>query len=463
LVVHRAWLLALGVWVGLGAACNSREPVDAVILIAVDTLRADHVSPYGAQHPTTPFLEGLAREGRVFERAYATSPWTLPSFASMLTGLTPTAHAAGIIREKYPDAKLVPQRVGPRGRVKLAAGVTTLAERLAGHGIATLAVVQNPNLDPVFGLDRGFDVYDYTRGGNAKTVRADTVVDRALAHLDALGDQRFFLLVHLFDPHLSYDPPPSTRHRFTQGIETRLRLPVHAISKRWREDLDSFSESDQEFIRGAYDEEIAAVDEQLERLVAGLRDRELWQRSLVLFTSDHGEEFFEHGGFEHGHSVYDELVRVPMIAWGPGVKAGREKTAVSGADVAPTALVALGATVPGGLYGESLWPLLVGRGRDAAERTIVAEGTLYGREKKMALRWPHKLVVTAGRAAPQLYDLDADPAELRDVHRMNSEVAHALRADLDHWIQLGQRDTTPETVELDPELSDRLRELGYLE
>jgi len=440
------------------AACGGDDP-RGVILIGVDTLRADHLGLYGASRPTSPFLDELAAGGAVFEHAFATSPWTLPSFASIFTGRLQSGHAAGILLSNS-DEEWDPNRIGLHERVMLDPAAETLAEALRGAGFETIAVAQNPNLDPAFGVDRGFTVYDYRQGSYDDKRRADVVVDLAFEHLDSRTGEDFFLFLHFFDPHMQYDAPAPYGGMFTGGLDGGFTLPVAEDPRELDRDAENLSQARKEFISAAYDEEIRFLDSQLERLVDGLRERGLWDTSLVIFTSDHGEELFEHDGFEHGHTVYNEVIGVPLIVWGPGVTPGRGVVPVSIADIMPTTLDALGMVPPDGIFGTSLWPYLHD-GDDLSSRLIVAEGVLYGSEKKTGILWPHKIIVDPEDNRVELFDLEADFGESSPLPA-GTDTAQRLLDLLELRLLASRQGVTYEQIELDPELRRRLRSLGYI-
>lgn len=425
----------------LPAACGRPRP-DSVLLVVVDTLRPDHLGAYGYERPTSPALDDWAAEGRLFERAYATSPWTLPSVASILTGLEPARHGAG----------------GPRADTEkrsftaLADGVGTLAEWLAADGWATAAIVNNPFLHEKFGVARGFESWDYAVAGRTRSRRADEAVDAALTWLDGVGERPWLLVLHLFDPHLAYDAPAPYLGRFTGGEPPaeRRRRPSWIRERVRQGDFDLAP------LAGAYDEEILFVDGQLERLRRGLEERGLAGRTLVVLTSDHGEELGDHGGFEHGHTVYDELLRVPLVLIGPGVEPGRSREPASLLDVAPTILEALGREVPRELPGASLL------GPRPRARTLVAERTLYGEEEKAAIRWPWKLLWAPRSDEVRLFDLATDPGERADVAAREPEVAARMKALLETLERVGAR-TQGGAAALDAETERELRSLGYVD
>lgn len=430
------------------ATCDSPP----VILIVVDTLRADHLSTYGYARLTSPALDAYARSGAVFEHAYAPSPWTLPSFGSIFTGLLPTQHGAGALMSV--GKKVLFARLSDR--------LPTLGERLHAFGYPTHAVAGNPNLDPRFGVARGFDTYDFRAGGMDSIRRADVIVDRSLAWIHSRHGAPFFLFIHFFDPHMNYDPPPPVRGRFTDALpHGRLSLPF-AESARIRAGRLWLSADEQEFVRGAYDEEVAFVDLQLGRLFAALREDGLLERAIVIFTADHGEEHWDHNGFEHGHTLYDELLHVPLIVWGPGIRAARIDVPVSLIDLAPTVLAGVGAPPIAAAPGVSLWPLLTG-GTPPALRALFAERPRYGPDRAAVIRWPYKGVVDLDGGPPQLFNLADDPGERINLSAKYPGVMVSLHAAIDQEVAARRRQPTPATATLDSATRERLRALGYLE
>ena len=422
-------LVAGALLAGLASAsCERREatppraavPERAVraVLVTIDTLRADHVGAYGAGAGRTPTLDALAARGARFETAISPTPLTLPSHATLLTGLDPPEHG-----------------IHHNGRFRLADGVPTLAERLRAQGLATAAFVAAYVLDARFGLARGFDVYDDqlslndpTLGASAVAERpADRVVDAALAWL-ARAPDRFFLWVHLYDPHAEYRPPEPYATRFANE---------------------------------PYAGEVAFADAQLGRLVAALDERFPDGATLVVATADHGESLGEHGEETHSYTLYDATQRVPLLVVGPGVPAG---AAVAGvvrlADVAPTVLDALGVDALPGASGKSLLPALAGA--DPAPRTAYVETLATAFD----WRWSPVFGVRTDRykylraPKPELYDLREDPRELRNL----AAEAPALAAELDAAVEdrvAGRQAPAPNRT-LGADERARLEALGYV-
>jgi arylsulfatase A-like enzyme len=423
------------------------------VLIVVDALRPDHLGLYGYERPTSPHLDAWAAQSAVFERAFTTSPWTLPAFGSLLTGEIPARHGAGS------RVRASNWTVSSR----LDDSLPTLPERLSASGFTTGALVNNPWLPPAVGLDRGFAEYHYQRSAESDHRRADEVVDLALAWIDRNAGAPFFLMVHVLDPHMSYDAPAPFRGRFTSGLEGGFELPVGEPRKMQRQ-AGSIPEPERAFVRAAYDEEIAFVDEELGRLFDELRERDRWNRMIVILTADHGEELFDHEGFEHGHSVYQELLHVPLVIGGPGVRPARHAEPVSIVDISPTILDALGVeqgeSLPGSA-GLTLWPAVT-EGEAVPSRVLTAEGTLYGSEQRAAIQWPLKLTVDMGSGRRRLFNLERDPREETDLAPTEQRAVSFLSQELANRLRAAREGVRSEDVPLDEATLEELRSLGYV-
>jgi choline-sulfatase len=451
------WALVLLLVVASGCQHEAvRLPPGApIVLIVVDTLRADGLGFYGYPRATSPRLDAWAERGAVFERAFSASPWTLPSFGSLYTGRYPSHHGSGR-----------GQRTVEGGRPRrffagLDPSVPTLAELLSTTERPSAAFVTNSFLRPTFGMAAGFQTYDFARNRMLFERHADALVDRALEWIDRQAGGSWLLLLHVLEPHLPYDPAPEVAGRFTSGYAGSLALPIGVESnlvrqvKRGEIVLD---QSDRAFLRGAYDEEVAFVDAHLGRFLDQLESRGVLERGLVLFTADHGEEFLDHGALEHGHTMFQEQLHVPLVMWGHGVRPGRHREPVSLVDVVPTVLDAVGQPTPAGIDGSSLWPVVTG-GRARAPRALFAQNSLYGDQRQAVIDWPYKLIVNLDHPRRELYDLDADPGEHRDVSSLHPELVDRLEASLP---QRSKAAVAGEEVDLDAESRRELEALGYL-
>jgi arylsulfatase A-like enzyme/cytochrome c-type biogenesis protein CcmH/NrfG len=392
-----------------------------VLLVTIDTLRADRLGCYGRAPAMTPILDGLAARGARFATAVAHVPLTGPSHASILTGLNPLGHG-----------------VRDNGGYALPEGARTAAEDFGKAGYRTAAFVSGFPLNRRFGFDRAFDVYDdhLPKGDDPRRALhverfADATTDAVLRWLDpraASAEGRpFFLWVHYYDPHAPYEPPPRFAARFADA---------------------------------PYDGEVAFVDEQLGRLLKRLEERGDLARTVVLVTADHGESLGEHGEQSHGLFVYDATIRVPFVVSGPSIGSGRApETIARGIDVLPTLLDYAGIARRPDIEGRSLRPAI--EGRDMSDAPAYAE-TLYPQRE---LGWAPLFAWRTSRykfieaPKPELYDLAADPGEA--VNRAASENARlvpmrdALRAAL-------ARPVPDAAAALDPEAAERLRALGYV-
>lgn len=429
--------------IAVTTGCSPSRPQN-VILVVVDTLRADHLGLYGYERDTSPELDKWASQGMVFEQALAPSPWTLPTFGSILTGLSPSQHAAGLRVRSAERWQRAP----------LSSDVGTLPEILRQNGFATGAIVNNPFLREHFGASRGFDDYDYQKGR-----RADVVIDLAKQWVSDQRERPFFLMIHLIDPHLPYEAPEAVRGRFgsssASSVSTKVRKPIV-------EALPDLTTVDRESIGIRYDEEVAFVDQELGRLLRFLEKEGLWDQTLVVLTSDHGEELFDHGGFEHGHSMFQELLRVPLVLWGPGVRSGREPMPVSLVDLAPTILTATGIAVDNDLAGTSLWDA-ARKGISSPRRELLSENTLWGRERQAIVAWPYKLILDPRSGQVQLFDLESDPGEKRDLAGEKREIVAELERRLRHRNARLDSDSAEVGRALSEEMEEELRALGYLD
>ncbi len=432
---------------------RGRAPSRAtLILISIDCLRADHVGAYGYGRPTTPNLDAFASESTLFRDAMAVSSYTLPTHASMLTGLPPSFH-------------------GATQRRRISRSVESLPELLSSEGYRVQGVVSAPFLAPVYGFADGFDTYKLS------SVRAAGLVDQALALLDEGAGFPRFLFLHLFDAHHPYSPPGEFIERF--GGRTEDISKLHArIQKGIPPDSDAFIEQ----ARSLYDGEIAYVDQELGRFFEELRKRGLYDSSLVVVTADHGEAFFEHGHWEHGRpwrgngpGLYQELLHVPLLVKRPGQKKGEAVAGlVSQMDIFATFLEAAGSARKSPWSGSLLRAL----DRDYALSEFLATPQGGGAILQVAIRRGALKYLASYSAdalselldgAPSeeaLYDLATDPGERRSLLADGDAREDALRETLHDYLEAARARraaSDTEEVNLDPELRRKLESLGYIE
>ncbi len=314
-----------------------------LMVVSIDTLRPDRLGAYGYDRPSSPTLDELAASGVLFENASTVAPWTLPSHASLVTGLYPRHHGA----KRHVEA--------------LAEEVATLAERLRDAGFQTSAVVNSKFLDKKYRFDRGFDDFAFLKPTHDPEAPS-SVVDRSLDWLENRGEGRFFLLVHDYDVHSSYGALPRHHDLLVRPYEGFVDGSAAQLRSVRRGEM-SLGPDDLRHLIDLYVAGIRQLDDELGRLIQGLKDLGVYQDTLVVVVSDHGEEFLEHGGVLHGRTQYEEMLRIPMIMRGPGLPAGlRVRSPVSLVDVFPTALSLLGLPGTDELDGIDLGTSLRSRG-----------------------------------------------------------------------------------------------------
>ena len=435
-----------------------------VLLVSIDTLRADHLGSYGDPHGLTPNFDRLAREGVTFTQAITSSPWTLPAMASLFTARHPRHHGAGIITNHRT----------PLGRSALPAGAWTLARALHERGYRTHAIVTNPYLALRYGFGEDFETYEnvtveseaFVSFSQTTVVRAftwlwpqlvigdrgETVSQRALSILDRFSGSRpvdsratnrgspqdsltrsdahtsapFLLWLHYIDPHAPYSRPGATRHKSMRGdlsFDSGSRVKRGSASlvtltspdvARLRSGEIRLSAEEKEAVRDLYRAEVVSVDAAVGRVVDALDHAGLSEDTLVVVVGDHGEEFWEHGGVEHGCTVYDEVARIPLLMRWPGhLPAGTRIDALTRiTDIAPTILDLLGLETPPGRDGETLLPLV--HGETPAPRVALIENMLFA-EERVGVRTAERKYVLWDDGKEEVYDLIADPQERIDL------------------------------------------------
>ncbi|HZR81642.1 MAG TPA: sulfatase [Candidatus Binatia bacterium] len=427
-----------------------------VLLYVIDTLRADHLGCYGYPLATSPHIDALAREGVLFERTVAQASWTKPAVASLLTGLDPLAHGATSLR----------QAIRP--------GVATLAERLAAQGWETAAFVTNVNVSAPFGFARGFETFEYLPEDESRPSRhvlSDALGQEVARWLDRTHDRPFFLWVHSTDPHAPYTPPPELAERFRPGRGNGAPPgadPI-ALGRRARGEGTSLSPAEVPEIVALYDGEIAFNDASLGALLDELRRRGLYDSTLIVVTADHGEEFGDHGGFDHGHTLYEELIRVPLVVRLPaGRLAGARRAAMARQiDLVPTLLDQLGIAPDPDLPGRSLFA------RDGAEAGPVEafSHTRLARRELAAITsesWKSvQHLAGARREDVEVFDLAGDPHEHESIARRRPVTVGYAAQSIRRAIAAGAAGASAgrggHAPVVDRATEERLRALGYAE
>lgn len=438
-----------------------------VILVSIDTLRADHVGAYGYDRATTPALDALAKDGALFLNTYASSPWTLPSHATLLTGTEAVHH-----KVRYEDERLDPGRA-------------TLADLMRSAGYFCGASTGGGFLSPAYGFSKGFSSYEMGQGDIAGPRLAEAAARAAISWLRANADKEFFLFLHTYQVHSPYYSPPPYDAMFT------------GPSAKWKkfdtvEDLGgklaffkALTEDERRNVVGLYDGEIRYTDDALIGPVnAELKRLGLYDGTFIVVLSDHGEEFYEHGSWGHSHNVYDESLKVPLVMKFPGSRPAGTKLApaVRLTDVLPTILEEAGVPFdPAAFDGRSLRPVI--DGRETADRPVTADVA----ENVLGFRTPFRIAVSSGRdklimndmfkpealaafpapppvpPAVELYDLARDPGEKTNLARDPAK-AQPARELISAASGLAKVLRTRDAAKsgLTKALEDQLRALGYI-
>ena len=448
-VLGGAALAALLALAGCGPRFPDPSRLRAVVVVDVDTLRADALSVYGYPRPTSPAIDAFARRAVRFDWAVSQAPYTLPSQTSILTGLYPSTH-----RVLHDGDRLAPETV-------------TLAERFREAGFTTAAFIDGGYLKSAFGLDQGFDTYFDINGGGLAV--GESHIARYLEEHAKKEGERLFLLIHTYDVHTPYAPPEPFRSRFLAGLaaptpgfeptsaaleEIRLSHYTPAPKRLESRDLD--------YARALYDGEVAFVDAWFGRFEAQLEKLGLAESTVLALTSDHGEEFQEHGSLLH-EKLHLTVSRIPLIVRAPHAVAGAVvDEPVQAIDLAPTLLELAGIEPHPGLEGRSLVPRLAGRPGGEA-RPAISESPFFGVQRAILGRDAH-LLLSFQSGAMELYRYRADPLEKLDLAPANTDEIRPLLAELRAWG--GGRPPEAllerEGVELPDEVARSLRALGYL-
>lgn len=381
-----------------------------VILVSIDTLRRDHLSAYGYSRLTSPSVAEFRDDAVFFDQAIAQAPSTAPSHASLFTSLVPSRHGASVSKKKA-----------------IRSDVKTMAEIMKEHGYQTASFNGGAQMNAVFGLGRGFDIYRSFEGGDYTQERFKDRVSEGIEWLERNKGNKFFLFLHSYDVHNPYSPEVRYLDEFKDSdYAGEVKIPIdstflYSVNRRRR----VISEADRRFIVSAYDGEIRGVDDGIRELLTYLRRVGLYDNTIIVFTSDHGEEFNEHGWMGwHSHTLYDELLRVPLAIKFPKQHfAGSEvATQVRSIDVLPTLLDVLGIDSLPNFQGRSLTRLASGRGDDDFPEYAVSERESRGKLPTSVRSAKWKL------HGKRLYDLENDPGETKNVADAHPEIVDQLKA-----------------------------------
>ncbi len=426
-----------------------------IILVSIDTLRADHLGAYGYGRATSPRIDRLAADGVRFANVIASSSWTMPAHASMLTGLDPANHG-GVVFDYF-------RPLSPK--------LEMLAERLWDAGYATAGFTGGGFVCGPLGYDQGYERYRDNPVSKGENDTLQWVLDHARPWIAAQDARPFFLFLHTYQVHMPYTPPPPYDTLFDPDyagpFARRFEL---AESHRFLSNAAAMPPGALAHVQALYDGEIRAMDEAFGGFIDWLQAQGLAGNTCLLLTSDHGEEFGEHGGLLHQQAkLYEELIRIPLIVWCPSRIAGGRviDDLVSHPDIVPTVLELAGLPVPEGVFdGRSLVPLL--RGESLPERRPAiseVDGSVVKRPGRVrALRGPrYKLIESSIDGREELFDLADDPGEQRSLAATRGELARTLRAAAASAPRTAAPTHAAPAMTPDDALRERLRALGYEE
>ena len=487
-----------------------------IVLLTLDTLRADHLSCYGYERETSPFIDKIANEGILFEECIATSSWTLPSHASLFTGLFPSEHGAIYSAEDKSKASQLPDKL------------TTLAEILKKEGYKTAGFIGGPYLASVFGMGQGFDYYNDRLGPIGKVyfdkitflrfilaifkdkinlyklsssietglidvwnyIYGESFTKNSIGHvgwkkkaneINAVvlpwikrnKDTRFFLFVNYFDPHAPYGLPKGYKNHYNRGYKSNLGGLVSQLNNIMYRKY-SPTEDDLNFLISLYDSQINFLDLHIAQLFDTLVSCGIDRNTIVVITSDHGEAFGEHGLMQHGFSLYEDQIKVPLLLWGikqfPGSQ--RISTQVQIIDILPTILNLINIPPPKNIRGQSLIPLISGREdsvRPYALAEIFEDKAVYrfGEEFRRDLKcvrtseWKH---ITSSTGEKELYNVIEDRKEMRNLTDAEKEISKNMEGLIKEIVTSfkGNYNNKGKSFQIDNDIKEQLRGLGYI-
>ena len=436
---------------------RARRGTPNVVYIVIDTLRADRLHLYGNARPVSPHIDALAARGVTFDRAYASTAWTVPSTASLLTGLSPPEHG-----------------IGMSSSIFLADSLVTLPEAFQAKGYTTGAFVCNPLISAGHNFVQGFEhfrVYDWPH--------AEVIYEEVDAWIRAHSEQPFFLYLHVTDPHYPYTPNEVFRSQVVEGpdpirMEGKLDLYVENFYANPDADIAELRAAIDHLL-ALYDAEILGVDFFIGRVLELLDELVVIENTIVAVTSDHGEEFLEHGWIGHHSQLFDPQTWVPLVIAGPRVPVGtRIEAPIENLRIVPTLLELAGVPKPRGMRARSLFadgdaqpPVFLSNSKarwaDLEERRVERLGTTFSViDKGWRLMWHPLAPGGEGRDVLTLYDLENDPGCLTDVAAEHPKRVEHLRRSIEAWIHDGLA-RSPGVMQATPATMEMLRNLGYID
>ncbi len=422
-----------------------------VVVLLVDTLRADHVGFGGYKRQTSPKLSIWASKGTVFENTISTAPWTEPATVTLLTGMLPDQMGLGFFMKVMlsPDSK-------------------TIGEYLREEGYMTAAFSGNPMICTMLRFNQGFDTFSDRCTEYFDHRSGECLTGEAIEWIDSRAESPFLLYIHYIDPHDPYNPAQPYKNRFSLGYTGKNeKIRKGQITFR-RDQQIKLPDSDVQYLMDQYDGEIAYADEQIERFLRYLSDRGILDNTILVITSDHGEELLEHGILGHFFNLHQTLLHVPLIFIGQGIPAGmRVKEPVSLADVLPTILDSLDITPEKNVWGKSLMPLISGKKEEP--RFCFSQMDSPERQQWSMVRGRYKLIMSKKSRKKELYDIRNDPGEFRNLagtgipeeEILYKEILHVLDWINNHRVRpwMGSKD---KRRRVEKDRLRRMKALGYI-
>jgi len=450
---NRMALFLLATLVVALGACHRSDTVDfsphphPIIVIDIDTLRADRLGCYGNHRNTSPNLDSLAQESILFKWAFSQAPTTGPSQTTILSGLYPTSHG------KIPDEAKVPDEA------------VMLAEALATAGFRTAGLHDGGYLSDFFNIGQGFGLYQDFRGQGFSAI-----VPEAIEWLRSNAETDFLLFLHTYDTHTPYAPKEPYRSAFIEGLEPpspgfepSVEVMETARLSQYTDSPIVFPNNDIEWAKAMYDAEILYVDEWVGRLLEEIRSLGLDERATIIVISDHGEEFQEHGTVLH-EKLYSSVTHVPLMIRLPGGVGAKEVERVVGTiDLMPTLLEMTSVPIPERVEGTSLLPMMLGLENTDRGGTTYSESPYFG-ARRAVVHDTHHLLFTRRDSTVEVYDFRQDTAEQRDLSKTHHDVTANLRYLLDQWIESTRPlvDASESQEAIDEQTEEQLRALGYI-
>lgn len=424
-----------------------KSPGSNVILISIDTLRADHLGCYGYQQNTTPNIDEFSKDSVLFKETIAQAPSTTPSHASIFTSLIPSHHGAFFTMKKP-----IPQ------------DIVTIAEILGENGYKTISFNGGAQVAAEFGFEQGFDLYDSTLPENTETETLREKVDSAIDWIRTNPNEKFFLFLHTYEVHHPYTPKKEYLDLFEKNYSEDLPMNISGeLLKEINKGKLEISKEDEQHIVNTYDAEIYSMDIAFGTLVDFLKKEDLYDGIIVIFTSDHGEEFREHGMMGwHSHALYDEQLKIPLVVKFANSKYGGTVIGeqVRSIDILPTLLDVLNIGTLKCFEGTSLIKWFNSTNR--RELLAVSEQDTVGQRHPATVRTKRwKLYDRLNDV--RLFNLEFDPIEQKDIRKRNKKVCNRLQDELSYWLSRKQTVVGVREADLDEETLKRLKSLGYID